>query len=260
MSTSIDAHMLAVPIRPPSGPLSYVWYVACGRYRGWLALLVVGEALNATCGILLPYALSRILTGVSHGSADPPAALAALWPPLHSHRFLSENFAGALAHRISEASQGVTQTLWTLITEFWPIAIVISVANGLLLSANWWLGGFLSCWSVIFITVSFLLARRCQPYCAGGGRGAQRDHRAHRRFGVQPRRRPAVRPPRLRTRAARPHPDQGARGGAALEPLHGAVRWFQFGSASHPQDRHGGGRLPASGAPAPSPSASSSWR
>jgi ATP-binding cassette subfamily B protein len=216
MSTSIDAHMLAVPIRPPSGPLSYVWYVACGRYRGWLALLVVGEALNATCGILLPYALSRILTGVSHGSADPPAALAALWPPLllfvalcagelifgrinsaiqlrvtprqrqyiarslfdylhrHSHRFLTENFAGALANRINEFSHGVNMVMWALITEFWPIAIVIAIANVLLILANAWLGGFALVWSVVFLALSLVLSRRTQPLASAASTARSR--------------------------------------------------------------------------------------
>ena len=33
----------------------------------------------------------------------------------HSHRYLSNDFAGSLAHRISETSLGVSQTLWTVI-------------------------------------------------------------------------------------------------------------------------------------------------
>src|SRR5262249_21354582 len=96
----------------------------------------------------------------------------------HSHNYLSENFAGALAHRITEASQGVSQTLWTLITEFWPIAIVIGVANALLLSASPWLGTFAALWSVAFISVSFVLARRCQPYAleAAAGRSETTGH------------------------------------------------------------------------------------
>ena len=37
----------------------------------------------------------------------------------HSHRYLSNDFAGALAHRISETSLGVSQTLWTVIFDFY---------------------------------------------------------------------------------------------------------------------------------------------
>src|SRR5690606_19384823 len=53
----------------------------------------------------------------------------------HSQRYFSNHFAGALAHRISETSLGVTQTLWSLITEFWPTAIVLGVAVTLMFQA-----------------------------------------------------------------------------------------------------------------------------
>jgi ATP-binding cassette subfamily B protein len=39
----------------------------------------------------------------------------------HSHRFLTENFAGALANRVGETSHGVNQVMWAVVTEFWPI-------------------------------------------------------------------------------------------------------------------------------------------
>jgi ATP-binding cassette subfamily B protein len=82
----------------------------------------------------------------------------------HSYRYFSSNFAGALAHRISETSMGVTQTLWALITEFWPIAIVITVAVALLFQAHAQLGYFAMVWAIFFIGVSYLLARRCRPH------------------------------------------------------------------------------------------------
>ena len=82
----------------------------------------------------------------------------------HSHRYLSENFAGALAHKISETAMGVNQTLWAIITEFWPIAIVLSVSVFLLFGVHVELGLFALAWAVAFIGLSFFLARRCQPY------------------------------------------------------------------------------------------------
>jgi ATP-binding cassette subfamily B protein len=91
---------------------------------------------------------------------------------LHSHRYMSNNFAGALAHRISETSLGVSQIMWSIITEFWPLAIVLSVAVGLLLHAYLWLGMLVGAWAVIFIGLSYFLARRCQPHAlhAAGAR------------------------------------------------------------------------------------------
>jgi len=82
----------------------------------------------------------------------------------HSHRFLNENFAGALAHRISETALGVNQVLWSIIQEFWPMAIVIVVANLLLaVGASPWLGLFMGLWSIGFVGISAALARRTQP-------------------------------------------------------------------------------------------------
>lgn len=82
----------------------------------------------------------------------------------HSHRYFSNHFAGALAHRISETALGVTQTLWSLITEFLPIAIVMSVSVVLLFQAHVQLGWFALGWAVLFTALSYLLARRAQPY------------------------------------------------------------------------------------------------
>jgi ATP-binding cassette, subfamily B, bacterial len=81
----------------------------------------------------------------------------------HSHRFLTENFAGALAHRISDTSHGINQVLFATLTEFWPMSIVITVANVLLLRASPWLGAFTAVWSLGFIAASLYLARRTQP-------------------------------------------------------------------------------------------------
>ncbi|MEI9948464.1 MAG: ABC transporter ATP-binding protein [Pseudomonadota bacterium] len=189
----------------PRGALSFIGLVVRGRYRFWLLALVSGEAVNALCGILLPYALNRIITTITTSHVEPREVLPLLMGPLvlfaalsagelvlgrlnsavqlrvtprqrqyvaralfsylhrHSHRFLNESFAGALANRINETSHGVNQVLWALITEFWPTTIVIAVANVLLISANRWLGLFTGTWSVGFIIVSLLLARRTQP-------------------------------------------------------------------------------------------------
>ncbi len=212
----------ASPPLPPT-PLRFVLFFVLGRYRWGILGMVLSETANAVCGVLVPYAINRIVTGVASSlarGAEPSATVAALHVPLalfigftlgellfgritsgiqlrigprlrqlvartlyhylqhHSHRFFSENFAGALAHRISEASQGVAQTLWTLITEFWPIAIVIAMANVLLSAANPWLGLFTALWSVGFVAISFALARRCQPLAlaAASGRSETTGH------------------------------------------------------------------------------------
>ncbi len=82
----------------------------------------------------------------------------------HSHRFLSNDFAGALAHKISETSMGYSQTMWTLIFDFYPMIIVFGVAIFMLGHAHPGLAEFVAIWAVCFVSASFLLATRTRPY------------------------------------------------------------------------------------------------
>ena len=82
----------------------------------------------------------------------------------HSHRFITNNFAGALAHRISDAAQGVSMSLATIIFDFIPVVIKLFVSSILLFRASLPLGGFVTLWSVAFLVFSYRLARECQPH------------------------------------------------------------------------------------------------
>jgi ATP-binding cassette subfamily B protein len=82
----------------------------------------------------------------------------------HSHRYFSNNFAGALAHRISEMSQGVNMTLWSLVFDFWPVVITFSVAIAALLYTNLRLGALVGVWAVAFVGISFWLAMKSRPF------------------------------------------------------------------------------------------------
>jgi len=82
----------------------------------------------------------------------------------HSHRFLSNDFAGALAHKISETSMGYSQTIWTLIFDFYPMAIVFGVAIFMLGHAHRGLAEFVAIWAVCFVLLSFWLATRTRPF------------------------------------------------------------------------------------------------
>ena len=82
----------------------------------------------------------------------------------HSHRFFGNNFAGALAHRVSEMSQGVNMTLWSLIYDFWPVIITFSVSIGVLLHTNFRLGALVGTWALAFVGISFWLALKSRPF------------------------------------------------------------------------------------------------
>jgi ATP-binding cassette subfamily B protein len=189
----------------PDTPFRFIFYFVA-KYRWWYLAMVLFETANATCGILLPYAVGNIIKGVTGAPDHSMALVASLHAPLmlfiglcigevvfgriaggiqirlgprqrqnvtrtvyhylqhHSHRYFSNNFAGALAHRISETAVGVTATVWSIITEFWPVAIVFAVSIVLLFNAHVQLGAFVSIWAALFIVISYFLARRSQPY------------------------------------------------------------------------------------------------
>lgn len=189
----------------PATPLRFILYFVA-QYRWWYGAMVLLETLSASCIILIPYALGRIVKTVGASQQHSQELVQALQGPLwlfiglcigevifsrlvggiqfrlgvrqrqnvtrttyhylqhHSHRYFSSNFAGALAHRISETSMGVTQTLWMLITEFWPILIILGLSVVLLAQANAGLGLFLGLWALIFLSMSWILARRGHRY------------------------------------------------------------------------------------------------
>jgi ATP-binding cassette subfamily B protein len=272
-SEPADALLLSVA-HLPATPWEFILHVASGRYRVGLAVMVCGEAVHATCGILLPAALSRIVSRVTSNHSAPSAVIEEVLGPVfffgalclgeavfgrvnsavqlrlaprqrqyiaralfdylhrHSHRFFSENFAGALAHRISEVSHGTNQVLWAVITEFWPIAIVISVANGLLLAESLWIGGFTLLWSLAFVGISIVLARRTQPLAHAASNARSRtvgqvvdsvsNQATVRLFARHDHEQ------RLLDRAYASELETVLRSNLAME----RVRWFQFGASA----------------------------
>jgi ATP-binding cassette subfamily B protein len=82
----------------------------------------------------------------------------------HSQRYLTDNFAGALAHRISETSTSVSSTLFMSMVEFWPVAIGMIVSMSLLARAHVALALMVGAWSFVFVAISVWLAKRAQPF------------------------------------------------------------------------------------------------
>jgi ATP-binding cassette subfamily B protein len=189
----------------PATPLRFVGYFL-REFRGWYSAMLLFETVNSTCGILIPYAMARIIRAVTGGHAAGPVLTGPLLHPLmlfiglavvevlasraagycqvtvgprqrhavtralyaylqhHSHRYMHNDFAGALAHRISETSLGVSQTVWAVIFDFWPMAIVFVVATVVLWSAYPGLAVFVGVWAACFVSLSWLLAVRARPF------------------------------------------------------------------------------------------------
>ena len=190
-----------LPDRPLPFCLRYV-----RRYAAFVCAMVVLEAGQSGCSILLPYAIKQMMDAVAaaHAGAGevwevvraPFWLFAALnlgvvlcsrasgtllvmlgpalrrrvrrelfaWLQLHSQRYFLSNFAGSIANRIAEVSMGVAQVIWTVLFDFWPLAIAFSVSQVLLAQVNARLAAVLGAWIVVYVVVSFLLARRCRRY------------------------------------------------------------------------------------------------
>jgi ATP-binding cassette subfamily B protein len=191
----------------PATVIPFLWFFV-SRSWPWFAAALAFQTCGTVCGILLPWALGKIVRGVVEAHGSQAAAAEALRIPLlwffflcagevilgrvadgiqvrlrprlrqsvtrhlfhylqhHSHRFLSENFAGALVHRMSEASQGVAQTLWSLLMEFWPTMVVLGTSLFLLHHANPSLSALFLAWSVIFVAVSAWLSTLAQRHAS----------------------------------------------------------------------------------------------
>jgi ATP-binding cassette subfamily B protein len=187
----------------PAQPFKFALHFLA-RYRWWYVLIVALEIGASASGILTPYAIGRIVGVVTGpASPDLVAVLAQplllfaalnvlevvlgrasgacrvyvaplqrtsvtaeLYAYLHHHsqRFVGSNFAGALASRIADTSMGVNMTIWTIIFDFLPIAVTLSVSVLLLAQASGLLAAFAFVWSALFVLVSYVLARRCQAY------------------------------------------------------------------------------------------------
>ncbi|WP_374438885.1 ABC transporter ATP-binding protein [Pseudomonas panipatensis] len=81
----------------------------------------------------------------------------------HSHRFVSNEFAGALAHKVSEVAMGVNQSMNILLFDLIPLLVTLTLATLVLASASGLLAAFMFGWSVLFIGICFLLAKRSHP-------------------------------------------------------------------------------------------------
>jgi ATP-binding cassette subfamily B protein len=82
----------------------------------------------------------------------------------HSQRYFTANFAGSLSNRIGEVSLGVNHSLWTVMFDFWPVTVTLTVALVLLAQVQASLAVIVGSWAAVYILISYLLAMRCRQY------------------------------------------------------------------------------------------------
>ena len=156
----------------------------------------------------------------------------------HSHRYMSSNFAGALAHRVSETAMGTLQILWIIATEFWPIVISIVVATALLFHAHSELGLFSLVWALAFIACSLLDGAQQPALRTQERRRAQRNHWDDRGFGHQHIQRTPFARLGFRAPAPRQEAGKGIQGHPHFIQLRRAHPLVPVYSGRRAQDRH----------------------
>ncbi|WP_069865987.1 ABC transporter ATP-binding protein [Pseudomonas citronellolis] len=183
----------------PEAPVPFVIHFVSQYRWAYLAILLL-QITAVVCTVLIPWSLGQV-TRLVNASGTPEAlfwpvagfaVLVALevvftrsantinirvlprqrarvthtvyaYLQQHSHRFVSNEFAGALAHKVSEVAMGVNQTMNILLFDLIPLLVTLSLASLVLASASGLLAAFMLGWSVLFIGISFLLARRSHP-------------------------------------------------------------------------------------------------
>jgi len=206
MSSKVPFQRAADAPPLPTGTVKFIWYCVAG-FRAWLVLMLILETGQAAGGILVPYAIKAIMDGVAHSSGSTVweslkgpllllaglniaeivfsrasgAVLVTIGPRMrkrtakvlfaylqhHAQRYFGSHFAGALAHRITETAISVNFTVWAMLCDFWPIFIAFTVSIALLLNVHQGLGLLVAGWVCVYVSFSYWLATRCQPYAQG---------------------------------------------------------------------------------------------
>ena len=203
LSERSDSQTSAVSL--PQSPFAF-----CVRYLriyGWVVVFILlFEAGQSACSILLPYAIKQIMDTVAAVNANggdlwnllktplwlfaglnlgvllfsraSGTILVMLGPALrrrirrelfqhlqrHSQRYFLSNFAGSLSNRIAEVSMSVAHTLWTIMFDFWPLAISFIVSLYLLSAVHLKLALTLAAWVISYVAISYWLATKCRVY------------------------------------------------------------------------------------------------
>jgi ATP-binding cassette subfamily B protein len=82
----------------------------------------------------------------------------------HSQRYFTGNFAGSLSNRIAEVSMSVNQSVWSVMFDFWPVTVTLSVSLIVLAQVHLELALVMGTWTLVYVIVSYLLAMRCREY------------------------------------------------------------------------------------------------
>lgn len=82
------------------------------------------------------------------------------WLSQHSSNYFADRFAGSLATKVTNASNGVSDMLPKMLWNFFPTFLQLFLSIGFAYSAKPMLAGLMAVWCVLFLTLNTILVRK----------------------------------------------------------------------------------------------------
>lgn len=82
------------------------------------------------------------------------------WLSHHSSNYFSDRFAGSLATKVTNASNGVSDVLPSILWHFFPVMLQLVLSMLLTWSQSHVLAGIMAAWCVVFLTLNSVLVRK----------------------------------------------------------------------------------------------------
>ena len=142
----------------PQNAFDVLWApVAC--FVGLITLVVITYRL-------IDYAWMYLNPGVKRYAGD----LLMQRMMLHSHQLYQEHFTGSIAARIKEVMSGIPDLIKLIGDGFFSYLIILPVSIYIIAKIHPFLSWTLAIWLVIFISLSYLLAKGVKKYAAGSAK------------------------------------------------------------------------------------------
>lgn len=139
-----------------TGDRSAMWTVLAKPIWMGVGLWIGVEASFRLCGILMARALPKIEADIRISMFD--------YVQRHSYNYFSNNFAGAIANKISDMPQGVENILRLTILLFIPVLLALVIATVLFAQINLYFAMILVAWLTVHFGITLYFSRKCTIY------------------------------------------------------------------------------------------------
>jgi len=139
-----------------SGDKAEVWQALSQPIIMGLTLWITVEISFRLAGILSTYVFPRLEADVRMSMFKYVIG--------HSHRYFSDQMAGAIANKISDMPQSMTRLLQQMIHLFIPVALALLISTILFAKMNPLFAIILVSWVVIHMSICLIFSGKCDQY------------------------------------------------------------------------------------------------